>query len=350
MATRKKALTLLRWVQQHDLVGMDDPESNYRNIRNCLIGQALADPEHPSLPIISSAIYCCLAQRLGMDAACCPFPRHVHAAVFAPPGETLDGKPRPPGATEPQGMYLDPYGSDGEITVRELQRRLVEFGWDNNERFLSPSPTTAIIERTAQNIKATAARALQLNEPGPHPVKWLRRGDPDLNMEAAAYAAIWSNLFTTPTDSLAWEGILEAFLPRFVQSYSEDAWLVDRYLVPLYDRYVSSNDHGVLLTGWQDARAALTMVYNVDVRPPTVNRRYTQDIRRRVLYRIGQVFRHRRYDYIGIINGWAPNDMSGLPTPHNVFLDEAVAPNGSAIGTGPPSNPPYQKRTYYTCL
>jgi hypothetical protein len=91
LSTRQKALALARWLRAHNLTGMDNPHENYRNLRNCFIGHALSDPDHPSLPIISSAIFTCVAQRLGLKAFCLAFPNHVHAAVYAPAGQDLDG-------------------------------------------------------------------------------------------------------------------------------------------------------------------------------------------------------------------------------------------------------------------
>ena len=360
MTPRQKALALLRWIRAQNLTGMTDPETNYRNIRNCLLGQALADPEHPSLPIISAAIYCSLAGRIGLDASCCAFPTHVHTAVTAPAGMTLDGKPSAlPPADEADKMYLDPYGSSDEVGVAELRVRLVEMGWrsENGQFFLSASPTAAIVQRTASNLKASWSRARELLlAPGSvaaaDELKRLRSGDPELNLEAVLYGAMWAGLLVTPASSLHWDEILESFLPRFVQNFSEDAWIVERWLMPLYDHFVRNHPRGRHRFGWQDARATLGILHNLDARAPTVNRRYTQDICAKVRYRIGQAFRHRRYGYVGIINGWAPDDTNGLPTPHNISVHETVDASGSDSESGTPGTPaPREKRqTYYTCL
>ena len=115
MTVRQKAMALLHFVRSENLTGMVDPENNYRNIRNCLIGHALFDEEHQSLPIISSAIYCCLATRIGLTSACCAFPGHVHSMVFANDGETLDGKPTGKPSSTLDGtekMFLDPFQLD----------------------------------------------------------------------------------------------------------------------------------------------------------------------------------------------------------------------------------------------
>ncbi len=99
-------LALVGWLRSNNLTGMDSPEANYRNLRNCLIGHALSEDDHPSLPIISSAIFCCVAERVGLTSSCCSIPSHVHATVFAAPGQTLTGPDEPDPNAELKAMYL----------------------------------------------------------------------------------------------------------------------------------------------------------------------------------------------------------------------------------------------------
>ncbi len=358
MNTRQKALALVRWVRAKNLVGMGNSTENYRNIRNCLIGQALWDPEHPSLPIISSAIYCCIAERIGVRAVCCAVPTHVHTAVLPSPGETLDGKPSSGvGDADGEKMLLDPYGSDDEVTMQHLRERLAAFGWSSSselEMFLRPSPTTVIVARTAQNLKASWLKARELGDVSAEAaeIKQLRSGDPDLNLESLLYGAMWAGLLVTPTSAEQWDERLESFLGRFVQGFSEDGWLVEQYLIPLYNAFVASRPAGTFRFGWQDARATLDIVRNLDARLPTVSRRYTQEICAKVRYRIGQVFQHKRYGYIGIINGWAPNDTHGLPMPHHMSMDETLDTGwggGEDAALNITTSRP-RRHTFYTCL
>jgi F-box protein 21 len=352
-STRQKALALLSWVRAQNLTGMEQPIANYRNIRNCLIGQALQDPDHPSLPIISTAIYCSLAKRIGLNAGCCAFPTHVHAVVFAPPAETLNGRPsnRPP--NEDEKMFLDPYGSDDEVTVTQLRARLVELGWAvGSDLFLGPSPTSVIVQRTAQNLRASWSRGR--DGPGADEIRRLRNGDPELNLDSVLYGAMWAQLMMTPTRAAHWDEILERLLDRFVRNFSEDAWLVERWLLPRYDAFVAAHPLGGHRFGWQDARLTLGMVRNLDMRPPTTSRRYTRDLVERVRYRVGQVFRHARYQYIGIINGWAP-DVNALPTPVAMDAEEALdprelIPRGSGSGYDEAGSRPSVPQIFYTCL
>jgi len=356
MSTRQKALALVRWLRANSLTGMESPEINYRNLRNCLMGHALSEDEHSSLPIVSSAIFCCVAERLGMRSACCAFPSHVHASVFAPPGTSLDGAEEEIPNGELESMYLDPYGSDDEVTLNDLRSRLVEFGWNlGSEAFLKATPVPLIVARLAQNIKATysTVQSLERGHDRELEMKRLRTGYPDLNLEAAVYASMWAELLMKQTSSFHWDANLDSFLNRFALSWSEDAWIVEKYLVPLYDRFIGSQPQQRLRRGWENVRAIMNMLNNLDNRQPTVNRRYTQEIRSRVHYKIGQVFRHKRYNYIGIINGWAANGVTALPTPHYLTTEEAQEEADTAnLGANPPEETPQQRanKTYYTCL
>ncbi|KAK5653532.1 hypothetical protein OQA88_8791 [Cercophora sp. LCS_1] len=352
-STRQKALHLVRWLRLNNLTGMDEPETNYRNLRNCLIGHALSDPSHPSLPIISSAIFCCVADRLGMLSACCAFPSHVHASVFAPAGFTLDGVELPDPSDPPESMYLDPYGSSEEVTLADLRERLVEFGWNlGAEAFLKATPVTIIVQRTAQNIKGaySTIRSLERSYTRETEMKRLRRGHPDLNLEAASYSAMWAELMVKQTSSAHWDANLDAFLNRFALSWSEDAWIVEKYLVPLYDRFTASQPQRQR-RGWENVRAILNMLSNLDNRQPTVSRRYTQEIQERVKYKIGQVFRHKRYQYVGVINGWATNGTTALPMPHYLATEEAQQDGAGTEEEGVTDNARQGPgKTYYTCL
>ncbi|MBE3046513.1 hypothetical protein IMZ48_29095, partial [Candidatus Bathyarchaeota archaeon] len=165
MSTREKALALNLWIRSRNLVGMDTPETNYRQLRNCFMGQALRHSPHASLPLISSVIYSSVAGRLGLDAQPCLFPSHVLTLVAPPPGETLDGDAIPPADTDapaddpptaaPEGMYLDPYGNPEEVPLGTLQTTLASYGWQTNTNaFLSRASPRNIAMRTAHNIRA----------------------------------------------------------------------------------------------------------------------------------------------------------------------------------------------------
>ena len=334
---------------------MDNPDENYRNLRNCLIGHALSESEHTSLPLVSSAIFCCVAERLGLTSACCAFPSHVHASVFAPPAMSLDGAEQSSNG-ELDSMYLDPYGLDDEVTIDDLRSKLVEFGWNQGaEPFLKVTPARLIVARLGQNIKSTyaAVQSLERGHSRESELKRLRAGYSDLNLEAALYGAMWAELLMKQPSSFHWDANLDSFLNRFALYWSEDAWIVEKYLVPLYDYFIATQPNQRQRAGWENVRAIMDMLENLDNRLPTVNRRYTQEIHTRVRYKIGQVFRHKRYHWIGIINGWAASGVTALPTPHYLTAEETEEDGEVTDGVDDTQGVSSQNRmgkTYYTCL
>lgn len=355
MPTRQQALLLVHWLRTKGLVGMNDESSNYRNLRNTLIGQALSEDGHDSLPLVSCAIYCCVAENLGLTAACASIPNHVHVVVHPPPGRTLDDKPASPGQergdVEEYAMFLDPYGSDGEVSLLRLRDNLSLLGWDGDtNRFFLPSPVTELVLRTARNIRATYLHSQEnvrfANESLPRQeTNGLREGFTDINLEAAAYAAMWAELLMQRVADFDWASSLDTFLNRFALSFAEDAWIVERQLLPLYDSIV--RQHPPPPDRWQNVREMLGMLATLDSQQPLVNRRRTEEIEKRVKYRIGQVFRHRRYHYIGIINGWASDGADTLPTPH--YSSPREVEHVTEVAQRQPGGRA-ANRTYYTCL
>ncbi|KAK3989675.1 hypothetical protein QBC44DRAFT_266365 [Cladorrhinum sp. PSN332] len=369
MSTRQKAVSIVRWLRHNNLVGLELPELSYRNLRNCFIGHTLSDDAHPALPLISSAIYVCIAERLGLVSTCLAFPSHVHAAVYAPPGEDADGKPLSnPEKASLGRVYIDPYGSDHEVTVADLRSRLSEFGWSRHtESFLNPSPVPAIIQRTAQNIKTTWTTAAALRDHARSAeMSRLRTGlPPGFDLDAAYYASLWADLLSKQADSPHWDATLDDLLARISRETPEDAWLVKRYISPMYDRFTRAWPARGDRTAWRNPHKAVEMIENIDARQPEVSRRYTETTRTKVLYRIGQVFRHKRYRYIGIINGWScqnhalasnslfavtPEDVHDLAGLHHQNGQNGQINGGRHDGGRGVSRTSNPDKVYYTCM
>lgn len=152
---RQRALCLAEFVREHDLVGVRSPET-YHDLQNSLVSVALCDRDHPSLPLIGHAIYCALAERVGLVAGLTNTPRHVYVTIRAPEGTTLDdeivdeGEPKdaegqtsrqrdPATAAETalpdeepshgpedelapsRTMFLDPFHHEGEVPLAQLR-------------------------------------------------------------------------------------------------------------------------------------------------------------------------------------------------------------------------------------
>jgi F-box protein 21 len=306
-STRRKALKLVRWLRAQNFTGVQDPGKDYRNLRNCLIGQALRHPDHESIPIISTAIFCCVASRLGIDARSCSFPTHVHAVVYPPASHTLDDDPVAESDSTPQRMFLDPYGNDNEVQLSHLQTTLARLGLQGHaEQFLVPVPASKMAMRTAQNIRAA------LGVPGlqnhlPSGATQLLRGNNTMNADACSYAASWALLMLSPPNNTTWLVRLAKFLRRFPDCWPEDVWLVEKYLWPRYCSVVNNprdgfprnidTDFGNPWHFWQYVRDA-------DGMAPLIRRRENCIDPRGPKLQVGQVFRHRRYGWLGAITSW----------------------------------------------
>ncbi|KHO01072.1 F-box protein [Metarhizium album ARSEF 1941] len=343
LTARQTALALNRWMRANNLTGLQNPERNYRNLRNCLIGQALRHEDHESIPLISSALFCCLAGRLGLNAQCSAFPSHVHAIVLAEPGQTLDGKVVDGCREQPERMYLDPYGLDGEVPVSHLQSLLAYYGWQTStDALLAPAPAISLVLRTAQNIKATFARILELQDNAHPELSQLLRGNSAINVDASLYSAMWASLMLTPPNTFEWDERVASFLHRFAGSWPEDAWLVEKYLRPMYNSFSPLRDGLArhVNGGLGDPCHHWRLVREQDDLIPPVFRRDVGG-NRSVPFKIGQVFRHRRYGWVGVITGWSDQGTRRLPVLTSRETDEGDA--------GDPSARP-QNQFYFMCF
>ncbi|KAH0543989.1 hypothetical protein FGG08_001756 [Glutinoglossum americanum] len=335
LSSREKALELAAFVRENNLTGLR-PERAYRDLYNNFIGVALQDEDHPSLPLVSVAIYCCIAERLGVDARPCGFPFHVHAMVYPPEGWTLDGvcinpertgsggqlagKLRgtsptnglSPSGSEQDPMYLDPFRSDKETPVSDLKSQLSTIGVtaDKHSAFLNGSPASDIVLRTARNIVYSVQESHQQVITGGN-----RNRDPRppynthalSDMEDAFYAALWASIIlSTPLPSdRSHRGLIpipgRQYLPHIVKHFEHqnpmDVTLVERHIIPLFCDEQRDEQRDNLLETTRVMRAG-------DVIPKRVVKRDSDAASLRVKYKVGQVFRHRRYGYQGVVTGW----------------------------------------------
>lgn len=338
LSTRDKALTLNLWLRSQKLLGMDSPGRNYRRLRNCFIGQALRYSPHQSLPLVSSAIYCSVADRLGFDARPCLFPSHVHTLVFPPSGVSLDGVPLQPVEDSdeppplPEGMHLDPYGTDEEVPKSYLLALLANFGWQANaDVFLSSAQPRNLIMRLAHNIRAAFTPDLSgPNQPEPYvPASDTSRptsGSSVINRDAALLAFIWARLMLLPPNGLEWVDSLHRIFDRLTTSWIGDTWLIEKYICPLYDM---AGPHGQV---WDNPRNLVETKRDQDMVKLRVRRR--SETTANIRYKVGQVFRHRRLNFLGVITGWADDGPPVAP-------EDIMAPivDTSESGT-----------VYYTCM
>lgn len=288
MNIRDKALALNRWLRARKLTGMENPETEYRNLKNCFIGHALRDPQHPSLPLISAAIFCCIAERLGVNAQCLPLPAHVHVVVFATPETTLDGANVQDPSQPVEQMYLDPFGSDNEVTREAVLGLVFSLGWQASlDSLLTPASPAMLVLRMTANIKASFT-SMRGGMVAIHEVTAGLPGRTEAeNLELAVYGASWASLLLARETSELLENTRQlAFW--FTPYQSEDAWLLDAHFSPVCREIIGS-----------DAFNMLEFVPQAPDRPPPPRVR-TPD----VVFRVGQLVWHVRFASIAVVIGW----------------------------------------------
>ena len=284
---QQKAIALAEFLRRNDWTGISG-KSHYHDLQNNFIGIALQNEPHPSLPLVSVAIYCCVAQRLGIDAQPCGFPFHMLAIIKPSPGRTLDGRHTVSG-TSSEPMYMDPFRSNQEVYVKDLRSQLERLGISpsNFPELLGVSSTAEIVRRSAKNI-ITSLQAIRRNHDAAHSFP---------NVDGAFYAAVWA-LLLLPEGSTITAGAQRANRLSHITELIEkhfltDTWLIEKYILPLIE---DGPQHGQL-------QKTIRVIRTTDHMPKNVKGR-TSDSLRNVIYKVGQIFHHKRYHYKAIITGW----------------------------------------------
>lgn len=283
LSPRNKALSLAAWLRDHDLTGIE-PGREYHALEHNFLGLALKSPGHNSLPLISAAIYCYVAQAIGLDAHPCGFPFHVHVIVTPPPGFDMNGE-RLSGVDPGPPMYLDPFRGARETPVSDLRDQLIFLGASETEQaaFLGPSLTAEIVQRCSRNIWTSIHSAPNIPD----------GTTTSVDVVSAKYASLWSSMLLTgdsrPVDL---RHHLPLLMELFATDFPSDIFLVEQYIVPLFQGLF---EHEHILESLHVMRA-------VDEIPKQVRRRTGEN--QNIRYSVGQVFRHRRYHYRAVITGW----------------------------------------------
>ncbi|KAF2760736.1 F-box domain-containing protein [Pseudovirgaria hyperparasitica] len=297
LSTRQRAVTLANFLRLQSFCGVND--ESYKNMENNFIGLALRDPQHEALPLITVAIFCAVARRLGLDASCCGYPFHIYAIVSAPDEQDLDGKQTNRSDAKPirPRIYLDPFRSDVEISEHQLRRTLDSMGvrsW-NHDEYLSPASVTEMVLRSTRNLQRAVQEAeMPAFDAVPVP------GIP--NQLQAWYSVIWANVTLTTglsdgeafaTNELHLRQTVSLFTSRFQPDQPWDLSLMEMHLLPLFKD----------LPGEEELEDFIRVTNDVDSMPKRPIRRTASKV---VTYKVGQLFSHRKYAYEGAVIGWDP--------------------------------------------
>ncbi|RMZ70319.1 f-box domain-containing [Pyrenophora seminiperda CCB06] len=295
---RTQASTLASYLRERGFNGV--PDRSYRALKNSFIGLVLRSAAHESLPLISVAIYCAVAQRVGLDARPVGFLFHVYTLVYAPKNYNLNGEYKPTSSTELEYMYLDPFRSTSEVRQGDLQRTLRDMGVPSSDHwtFLSDTTTREMVLRTARNIM-NSVQMIRETEAGMGRIQasWL---DSYPDIDNAFYATIWVMLLLGPShdpsnpghQSIRRRQYLPYLLEHFQVHYPWDVTLLSRYVIPMF--YNQPEGHRLL--------QFVQSMHQVDAmrKPVTARSARTHN----VTFKVGQLFHHKRYGYEGVITGW----------------------------------------------
>ena len=287
---RQKALAIAAYMRQHNWTGVTEDE-RYHYLQNNFIGIALQSEDHPSLPLVSVAIYCSVATRLGLDARPCGYPFHVIAIVKPPLNQDLDGRVvNSPCQTEP--MYIDPFKSNHEIPVETLRTQLSDMAVVSSDHaiLLRASSTLDMVRRAALNI----IHSVQFEHQPGHRSALDRISSVS---DSAFYGALWALLLLPDGNRAEVNAQRARYLPYIFENLEKqffaDVGLVETYILPLFQ---NQGLYGQLHEITQAMRDADTM-------PKPIHERTRKTIEE-VRYHVGQVFEHKRYRYQAIITGW----------------------------------------------
>jgi len=316
LTLRERAIALVVWLRSIGFRGVEP--DHYYELKNSLISVALCDASHSSIPIISVAIYSCIAQRIGIDAQPCGIPSHVLAIVRAPAGQTLDGEVTTD--TKLDTTFLDPFTDSNEIPPAQLTQQLLGMGFPSSlvsslHGVLKPLAVQGLLLRASANIANlrrhhndpptfttvltdVAPEALTFLQGGGHFIPTLQT---TLYSSRALYATIWVQLVSTNDQAHRLEGDLGDHLESFAQAFQVDFQidepLATRYVLPILDRI------GADVELFQ---TFLQRFVDEDASEPVPSPRLGVPDAARVRFRVGQIFRHRRFRYLAAITGWDP--------------------------------------------
>ncbi|KAK3181114.1 hypothetical protein K4F52_007527 [Lecanicillium sp. MT-2017a] len=236
----------------------------------------------------------------------------VHIVVMAPEGFDLNGN----FSQEKDTMFLDPFGSNDEVPISRLQA-LAEHADLTLESLPTSGTTMAVVTRTAHNIEASYAAGMRSNTP--LSLSRLLHGHAAVNRQMSLYSARWAILLLITPFSLPWNQRFSHLLRYVLQNWPEDEWIVAEYAATL-------EEHGEVDPALEQLTAFIHNIHGSDqLQPADFQSPMTDD--RVAPFHIGQIFHHRRYNWVGAIVGF----YEVPPSAWGLFDNEN---DGAVDGTG----------------
>ena len=302
---RHKAIILARFLRSQGFSEPRDP-STYSNLRNHFIGAALQGDNHPCVPLVLVTIYSCLASRIGLNAKLCCVPYHVYAQVRSSKDADLDGQPYRYG-TEVDVLYMDPYRTDEEVGLNEVTAslRTINAPQSMYETVTKASTVPEILLRAARNIVFSVD--ILRRRPDRDELLIDQQRNPK-DIDGAFYGALAIFLLlgrTVEGTDLAVSPIgrtqcIQYLYELFHEHYPIEMLNFEDFASPFFDEATKGVERRCHQFKLNDGK-------------PKQAKPRTQQISRKVRYKIGQVFRHKRYAYWAVIIGWDQECAAGEP-------------------------------------
>lgn len=295
MGYTTKASAISAEMRKMGLVGSSEEE--YNALKNVFMCHVLKSEHKQSLPMISVAIFCCVARRFDLCVSPCNFLFHVYAVLESPDYPPLY-ETRSTQTFNPGVVWMDPWRDDIIIDLDTMleRNRLAGGAFAEGSAYshLAPAFTRDMVIRSGRNIMRSVEEARD-------GVASFR--DQEIDIDAAFYSFLWSFFLVGLNDerdrAQQRRNLLPYLLDHFRQHFPQDICLVEDFVLPAFDGHPAQSQLRELIDEHRDA----------DVKPKLVSRR--GDNTSGVKYRIGQMFRHPRYNYVGVIIGWDPVCQAG---------------------------------------
>ena len=302
---RQKALSLARFLRSQGFGEPRDP-STYSNLRNHFIGAALQGDNHPCVPLVLVTIYSCLASRIGLDVRLCCVPYHVFAQARPSIDTDLDGQPHKDG-TELDFMYMDPYRTDQEVGFSDLTAslRTINAPPSMYKTVTKASTIPEILLRAARNIVSSVD--LLRRQPDRDELLVNQQRDPR-DVDYSFYGALATFLLVGQTvegtdiavSPIGANQCIQHLYGLLHEHYPIEMLNFEECASPFFDAATRGVEHGCHRLRINDSKA----------KQPKPR---THQISAKVRYKVGQVFRHKRYAYQAVIIGWDPECAAGEP-------------------------------------
>ncbi|KAG8717550.1 hypothetical protein FRC09_014101 [Ceratobasidium sp. 395] len=240
-----------------------------------------------TLPISLVCTFVAIVSRLGFPAAPVAFPGHVHAWIALPTYQLAEFEPFQPETdweedTPTQRLHVDVFHSDVDpFLASDLMRRALdqlEVPGEQQPMLMRPSAISEMILRAANNILHSVTRIhMQVNG---HAHSDMRN--------TALYASAMTLLIARPQSADA-----ARFIAPIVSVAKEQFPLDGDTVLPQLLSMIVERDAGRTFAVHFRTALGILRMSDVKVKSRTKERWW-----------VGMVFRHARYNYVGVILGW----------------------------------------------